>query len=131
MILLFLDIGAGEIMLILAVVFLLYGPKKVPEIARQIGKTMNDLKRATSDLTKEFQEGANEVKKEVSQVRDHVLSEPLKLKDNLISDLTSYSGNQPVSTTDQPPLTDTIEATTSESDKNQKLYRPPGTVPRN
>ncbi|MHC1707035.1 MAG: twin-arginine translocase TatA/TatE family subunit [Bacteroidales bacterium] len=72
MLLLFFDISGGELLIILAAVFLVFGPKKVPEIARQIGKGMNELKKATSDITREFQEGANQAQKEVNQVKNTI-----------------------------------------------------------
>jgi sec-independent protein translocase protein TatA len=59
--LLFLDIGGGEILLILVVVFLIFGPSKLPEMSRKLGKTMNDLKRASNDIRREIQQGASEV----------------------------------------------------------------------
>lgn len=47
----FLDMGIGEILLILLVALLIWGPGKIPEIARNLGKTMNALKRMSFDLT--------------------------------------------------------------------------------
>jgi len=47
----FLDIGAGEIVLILVVALIIWGPGKIPEIARMMGKVMYNLKKATFDLT--------------------------------------------------------------------------------
>ncbi|MFH1103518.1 MAG: twin-arginine translocase TatA/TatE family subunit [Actinomycetota bacterium] len=38
------DIGVGEIILILAVLLLLFGAKKLPELARSIGKSARALK---------------------------------------------------------------------------------------
>jgi sec-independent protein translocase protein TatA len=38
------EIGAGEIILILAVLLLLFGAKKLPELARSIGKSARALK---------------------------------------------------------------------------------------
>ena len=43
--LLFLDVGGGELLLILIAVFLLFGPKKIPEIARGIGKEMHEFQK--------------------------------------------------------------------------------------
>ena len=47
----FLDIGAGEIILILVVALIIWGPGKIPEIARTMGRVMYNLKKATFDLT--------------------------------------------------------------------------------
>ncbi|MCF8309431.1 MAG: twin-arginine translocase TatA/TatE family subunit [Bacteroidales bacterium] len=75
-ILLFFDISTGEIFIILLVLFLVFGPQKMPEMARKIGKVINRMKQATSDLTREFNEGATEVTdtldKEAKEIRDEV-----------------------------------------------------------
>lgn len=44
------DIGGGELLLIIFVVLLLFGPKKIPEIARSLGKGMSYLRRAQTEL---------------------------------------------------------------------------------
>lgn len=53
-ILLFFDISTGEIFIILIIGFLIFGPKKIPEIARKVGKGMGEIKRATNDIKKEI-----------------------------------------------------------------------------
>jgi len=47
----FLDIGLGEILLILVVAVIIFGPGRIPEIARTMGRIVRNLKKATSDLT--------------------------------------------------------------------------------
>lgn len=47
----FLDIGAGEIILILVVALIIWGPGRIPEIARTMGRVMYNLRKATFDLT--------------------------------------------------------------------------------
>ena len=43
-------IGAGEIVLLLVLVLLLFGAKRLPEIARSIGKAFKELKKASKDV---------------------------------------------------------------------------------
>jgi Tat protein translocase TatB subunit len=59
--LLFFDIGTGELILILLIVFVVMGPKKLPEVARTMGKTINELKRASAGFK-------NEINKEVQRL---------------------------------------------------------------
>ena len=44
-----LGIGGWEVLLILAVVLLLFGAKKLPELARGLGKGIKEFKTATRD----------------------------------------------------------------------------------
>ncbi|MDP2989211.1 MAG: twin-arginine translocase TatA/TatE family subunit [Kiritimatiellota bacterium] len=43
--------GAGEILLILAVVLFLFGAERLPAMARSLGKALEDFRRAARDLT--------------------------------------------------------------------------------
>ncbi len=50
----FFGIGGGEVILVLIVALIIWGPKRLPEIARTLGKTMNMLKKSTYDLTSQI-----------------------------------------------------------------------------
>jgi sec-independent protein translocase protein TatA len=62
--LLFFDFGSGEILLILLVAFLIFGPDKIPELARSIGKFINDIKRASEDIKTEVNREADRRERE-------------------------------------------------------------------
>jgi TatA/E family protein of Tat protein translocase len=49
------QIGMSELLVILVIVLLVFGPKKLPELARGIGKAMNEFKRAADDVKQELQ----------------------------------------------------------------------------
>jgi sec-independent protein translocase protein TatA len=43
--------GAPEILLIIFVILLLFGSKKLPELARSLGKSLNEFKRGQTEST--------------------------------------------------------------------------------
>ena len=47
----FFGIGAGELVLILIVALIIWGPGKLPQIARTLGNITRNLRKATSDFT--------------------------------------------------------------------------------
>lgn len=61
-VLLFFDVGGGELLLILIAVFLLFGPSKFPEIAKKMGDGVNKLKQASDDIKKEIETSSQEIK---------------------------------------------------------------------
>lgn len=63
----FSGIGGGEIILILIVALLIWGPNRVVEIARTLGKTVNAFKKAASDITAKMEKELEEQKKEILQ----------------------------------------------------------------
>jgi sec-independent protein translocase protein TatA len=48
------SIGPWELMLILLVVLLVFGAKRIPEIARGLGKGIREFKDATTDIKREL-----------------------------------------------------------------------------
>ena len=59
---LLLFIGGPEIVIIMFVVVMLFGSKKIPEIARGLGKGIRELKDASNDIKREIQ-SASSIKK--------------------------------------------------------------------
>ena len=60
----FESIGTSELMLIGLVALIVFGPRKLPEIARTIGKTMAEFRRSTDDFKQTWhQEIESEVNK--------------------------------------------------------------------
>jgi sec-independent protein translocase protein TatA len=47
----FFGIGFGEVLLVLVLALIIWGPKRIPEIARTLGKTMRALRKASHDFT--------------------------------------------------------------------------------
>lgn len=61
-------LGAGEILIILIIAFLLFGPKQLPEIGRQVGKAVKGFKETADDLRKTVEPEVNLIQQEVKMV---------------------------------------------------------------
>ena len=78
----FLFISGPEIMVILVIVVMLFGAKRIPEIARGLGQGMRQIKDATNDIKKEINESAktqgidtdlaSDIKNEVNKAKDNI-----------------------------------------------------------
>jgi sec-independent protein translocase protein TatA len=58
-------LGAGEILIILVIAFLLFGPKQLPEVGRQVGKAVKGFKDTAEDLRKSVEPELNMIQQEV------------------------------------------------------------------
>ena len=54
------NLGGGEIILILALVLILFGAKKLPELAKGLGTGIKEFKKATRDVTEEIHSAMEE-----------------------------------------------------------------------
>jgi sec-independent protein translocase protein TatA len=54
------NLGGGEIILILALVLILFGAKKLPELAKGLGQGIKEFKKATREVTEEVSASMNE-----------------------------------------------------------------------
>src|SRR5437762_13387173 len=52
-------LGGWEVVLILAVVLILFGAKKLPELAKGLGQGIREFKKASSEVTSELQRAAD------------------------------------------------------------------------
>lgn len=49
------NIGPAEMIVILVIALIVFGPKRLPEIGRTVGKSLREFRRASQDLKNEFQ----------------------------------------------------------------------------
>ncbi len=73
---LFLNISGGEMLVIFLVLMVVLGPSKIPEVARQIGRALNELKKATSDVSRELRKETGDlqqtIRREAYKIREEV-----------------------------------------------------------
>lgn len=93
----FFGLGTGEILLILIVAVIIWGPGKLPEVARTIGKAIGSLRQTSAALTSQIKK---ELEVEESKEKVHSPSP------------AAVNPEPPLSS--QPPQIDTRELTSGE-----------------
>lgn len=63
---LFLNLGAGEVFIIILIIVMFFGTKNLPQLARGLGKGIRDFREAAGNIQREIQEGAEEMKKTIN-----------------------------------------------------------------
>lgn len=67
----FPNLGMSELVLILVIAMVIFGPSKLPEMGKALGRTMNEFRRASAASFADFEE----VTKEVKQVKEVISQE--------------------------------------------------------
>jgi sec-independent protein translocase protein TatB len=108
-------IGMPEMLLILAVALIIFGPKRLPELAKSLGRALGEFKRATSDLKDsiETETGLDEVRNSLDEVKKDVQSQ-MDLTDAAPTDTSTSASGQ--SQSDKPM--DKVKAAFDEMNTN-------------
>jgi sec-independent protein translocase protein TatA len=72
MVLFLFGISMGEIVLLFLVVLMLFGSKKIPDLARGLGKGMNEFRKAADDIKREFSQSAEEIREDLSEMENNI-----------------------------------------------------------
>jgi TatA/E family protein of Tat protein translocase len=74
-------LGTQELLLIFAIALLIFGPKKLPELARSTGKAIREFRKASSGMLDEEEEKKSEQKETGEQVAESEKVEKIKIKE--------------------------------------------------
>ena len=61
------SIGMPELVIIFVVALVIFGPRKLPELGRSLGKSLSEFKRASNDLRSTLEEEINIEEKQVTE----------------------------------------------------------------
>lgn len=67
-----LFISGPEIAIVFIVVLLLFGSKKIPDLARGLGKGMREFKKATDDIKKEMQDNSSDIVNDFKDIQKDI-----------------------------------------------------------
>lgn len=104
----FLNMGGSEIMLIVLAILLLFGGKKLPELARGLGKGIREFKDASEGVKREIHRNINSVD----------IENELKEEENHAQRHHPTEEETPV----EPTTVETKAETTPEETKNKESY---------
>ena len=82
-------LGIGEILVILVIAFLLFGPKQLPEVARQVGKAVKGFKETAEDLRKSVEPEINMIQQEVKTVEQDLQASLKDAEEQVNASMTS------------------------------------------
>jgi sec-independent protein translocase protein TatA len=68
------SIGVPELIIILTIALIIFGPRKLPELGRSLGRSLNEFKRASNELRHTLDE---EIRIEEAKDRERQRPEPV------------------------------------------------------
>ena len=92
-------LGAMEILIILVIAFMLFGPKELPEIGKQVGKAVKGFKETTEDLRQSVEPEINMITQELKSVEQDFESSIKDAEEQIkgaTDEVTESGGSKPV-----------------------------------
>lgn len=86
-------LGASEILIILIIAFLLFGPKELPEVGRQVGKAIKGFKDTAEDLRKSVEPELNLIQQEVKMVEQDLQASLKEAEEEITADAKPVETN--------------------------------------
>ncbi len=80
------QLGFQELILIFVVALLVFGPKKLPELGKSLGKGLKEFKRATNEIKSSWEEQVRDVEKDLSETTEELKNLGKDLKKDLNKD---------------------------------------------
>jgi len=76
-----MNLGMTEILIILLIALLLFGPRKLPELGRSLGQSIREFQRGARNIREEFERAADvqelkEIKEEISKPLEELKKAP-------------------------------------------------------
>lgn len=71
-------LGGSELIVIFLVILIFFGADKIPELARGIGKGMNEFRKASNNLKNEIEKGKREIQNAAPKKEDFTQQEKKK-----------------------------------------------------
>jgi TatA/E family protein of Tat protein translocase len=99
-------IGPSELLVILVIALLVLGPKRLPDLARSLGKALGEFRRATADISSEL-ENARIMLEEETRAAAQAQRQPNKGKGRGYSEADKDVAAKPDTAADAPPEPDT------------------------
>lgn len=93
-------IGAGEFVLILIAGLILFGPSKLPELGRSLGKVLKEFRKAQAAFTATLEESAEPVKKSPPPSTEKISEEKISLEKKsatTVDDVINLAKKNPIS----------------------------------
>jgi sec-independent protein translocase protein TatB len=117
------SVGFGEIMFIALVALIVFGPHRLPEIARKLGELLAKARNATSDLTSALDAEYGDAAAPIKDLKNEYDATKRQLQDSVttFSDLTTVD---PVSTEGEPPPANAAESEGSEAKPDPEAHQP-------
>ena len=100
------SIGMPELIIILVIALIIFGPRKLPELGRSLGRSIGEFKRASNELRNTLEE---EIR--IEEQRDQRATIRAE-QDSAVAAAATPTSTSPTPATPAPPANETVDRST-------------------
>lgn len=106
-----MTVGTSEIIFLFLLALLLFGPKRLPEIGRNVGKAMRELRKMSSEITNSFEDAIKEDSNQPSSSATTRSNQPGTTEEyNPYADLAAENGQRRYNESSEWELDEDLES---------------------
>ena len=122
-----LGVGPAELLLIFVIALIVFGPGKLPELARTLGKAVRELRRMSLEVTAEFAKELRDVEAITEEVKEttEAIKQAVDIKSTLVESVepvlpSTDSGHRSAGESEEEPRSSDVQETTSQAEAEKK-----------
>jgi sec-independent protein translocase protein TatA len=115
-----MGLGMPEVILILVVALIIFGPRKLPELGKSLGNAMSQFRRASDDFKRTWEQEVEMDKYRSSTTESNAASSDYNSSNDYNSDYNSYSADSETANANAAQTTDNQSANSTASQEPAK-----------
>lgn len=105
------SLGFSEMLIIFVVALLVFGPKKLPELGKSLGKGMREFRKATNELKSTWEEQVKDIENPLNDVKRDINAVGQDMKNDFYRSIDRpETAAPPSAATDTEPLPEALPA---------------------
>ena len=89
------QLGLSEMIVIFVVALLVFGPKKLPELGKSLGKGIREFKKATEELKSSWEDQVKDIQSPINDVKNDIRNIGQDMKSDFYKSIESDHPEQP------------------------------------
>jgi sec-independent protein translocase protein TatB len=124
------NIGLPELLIIVAIALIVFGPNKLPELARAFGRAMREFRKATEEVKESFEAETRDLEEIKHTISGNHLSTLLEETSTAVEAVPAETGQETVSSEGSSPSTESsspeaISTTAKEEEDTKQTSQEP------
>ena len=118
------QLGFSEMLMIFVIALLVFGPKKLPELGKSLGKGIREFKKATEELKSNWEDHVKDIAEPINDMKRDIHSMGQSIKTDVYNHLEKSIETAPPKELPAPAATAAAAATATNNESHEENVHP-------